>query len=56
MNTNGDAYNPKEKVERNKKIFDLIKKGLSYNDIARELKTTPQNVARVYAKHKHKYL
>ena len=35
------------KTERNAKLFELLSKGLSINEIARVLYTTPQNVSRI---------
>lgn len=45
----------KEKAERNKQVFDKIREGKSYNEIARELGTTPQNIGRIVKQHKSKY-
>ncbi len=45
-----------EKVERNKKVFEYVKQGLSYNQIAKEMNMTFQNVARIIKTHQDKYL
>ncbi len=56
MTIKTSLYSPKEKTKRNKKIFRLLQEGLSYNQIAEKVGTTPQNIGRIVRQHKEKYL